>query len=270
MRSQVHLGSSACLNLEDLSRQAIGGPVTICGDNEIIWIQSQIWFVGNRDYTWSSMRSVRFRMIVCLPTSTSAGTLITNFTGPFRLAEEVSNILTMCILDNHPLGSQSLGCAWILAFATLRALAEQVDFIFHISDPISMQGPSKIPRLQDLPILLERSNNLTRLDRYLSSLEEFVTFFTSVHGMIHGEQAEKDSTETPLPFRTPRLRQRAKLEATWALNKVQRQQKLCSTYIKHFETLVQMVCILYAAIKKVHLAHISRCCLSPRPKSLPA
>lgn len=62
--------------------------------------------------------------------------MITNFTGPFRLAEEMSTILTDCLLENHPMGRQSLGCVWILAFAILRTIAEQMDFAFELFDPI--------------------------------------------------------------------------------------------------------------------------------------
>ena len=66
--------------------------------------------------------------------------MITNFTGPFRLAEEMSTILTNRLLESHPMGRQSLGCAWILAFAILRTIAEQVDFVFEILDPIDVSS----------------------------------------------------------------------------------------------------------------------------------
>ena len=100
------------------------------------------------------MRQVRFRMIICLPTmacagnflyttvtvrihdKTRLGTLITNFIGPFRIAKEISDIFTEEVLENHPLGRQSLGCTWILAFTILRTMAEQLDFAFEIFDPL--------------------------------------------------------------------------------------------------------------------------------------
>lgn len=63
------------------------------------------------------------------------GTLITNFVGPLDLAEEISTICTTSILENHPLGRQVLSCAWILVFAILRTVAEQLDFAFEIFDP---------------------------------------------------------------------------------------------------------------------------------------
>ena len=66
--------------------------------------------------------------------------MITNFTGPFRLAREMSSILTDGLLENHPMGRQSLGCAWILGFAILRTIAEQVDFVFELFDPIDVSS----------------------------------------------------------------------------------------------------------------------------------
>ena len=40
----------------------------------VIWLQTQIWFVGKRNPIWSSIRQIRFRMVVCLPTANHAGT----------------------------------------------------------------------------------------------------------------------------------------------------------------------------------------------------
>ena len=66
-----------------------------------------------------------------------SGTLLTNFIGPFALASEISEICTRAVIANHPLGKGSLGCIWILAFAMLRTLAEQVDFVFEAFDPVN-------------------------------------------------------------------------------------------------------------------------------------
>lgn len=66
----------------------------------------------------------------------SLGTLITNFVGPLRLAQEISSIYMSRLLDSHALGPQALRCVWILAFAILRTTAEQLDFAFEIFDPI--------------------------------------------------------------------------------------------------------------------------------------
>lgn len=64
------------------------------------------------------------------------GTLVTNFVGPLRLAQEISSIYVSRLLDSHALGPQALGCVWILAFAMLRTTAEQLEFAFDIFDPI--------------------------------------------------------------------------------------------------------------------------------------
>ena len=73
------------------------------------------------------------------------GTLITNFVGPFGLASEISEVCTRAITENHPLGKGSLGCIWVVAFAILRTLAEQLDFVFEAFDPvIALLGVSKL------------------------------------------------------------------------------------------------------------------------------
>lgn len=93
-------------------------------------------------------------MVVCLPTADHAGkypyccgmscctsnriqgTLITNFLGPHRLAQEISSLYVERVLESHSLGRQSLGCVWILAFSILKTTAEQIDFAFDVFDPI--------------------------------------------------------------------------------------------------------------------------------------
>lgn len=62
------------------------------------------------------------------------GTLITNFVGPLGLASDISTIFMERVLEHHPLGQRSLGCVWILSFALLRTIAEQLDVAFEILD----------------------------------------------------------------------------------------------------------------------------------------
>jgi hypothetical protein len=69
-----------------------------------------------------------------------AGTLITNFLGPYRLAGEISSICTGRLLEGHPFGREVLGCGWILSFAMLRIIVEQLDFAFELFDPVD-QSP---------------------------------------------------------------------------------------------------------------------------------
>ena len=64
--------------------------------------------------------------------------------GPHRLAQEVSSIFVNRVLEAHPLGRRTLGCVWLLAFAMLRTMAEQLDFAFEIFDPVDA-SPSVRP-----------------------------------------------------------------------------------------------------------------------------
>lgn len=192
---------------------------------------------------------------------TLLGTLITNFVGPLNLAEEISTICTTSVLQNHPLGRQALSCVWILAFALLRTTAEQLDFAFEIFDPansspsvrvitslslwtllmsltLKVQFPG-VPQISGLPAILEKANRLSRIDRYLSSLEEFSSFFISVHGLFHAPV--KPMPQTSSAFLSERVAALRKLESKKAKNKILHEQRLCKTYMKQFDTLVQMV-----------------------------
>lgn len=242
-----HLGNHGCLDLDDASTQMLGGPTAPEGVDEFIWLQTQVWFVGKRARLWSSVRQTRFRMIICLPTMTSAGTLITNFVGPLRVAEEVSNIFTERVLENHPLGRQSLGCAWILAFTILCTMAEQLDFAFEIFDPIDSTMPLSIPKLDDLPLILEKATRLARIDRYLSSLEEFASFFLSVQHLPLSGQVPEDLLQSPV-FRSSSVSRTAKFEASRARSKISHEQRLCRTYMNQFQTLIQLI-ISYSATR---------------------
>lgn len=97
-------------------------------------------------------------MVLCVPTEASPGiltcipgymdnlsdhllgTLITNFVGrpghEFELARRLSNAITAHAIDNHPLGQQSLNSVWIVAFAVVRELAQEVDTILQVLDPM--------------------------------------------------------------------------------------------------------------------------------------
>lgn len=91
---------------------------------------------------WYVMSYRPWPIVIMFFTQESVGTLITNFEGQIDITEEISRICTERILENHPLGRQSLGCAWILAFTILRTIAEQLDFVFEIFDPIHSSAVS--------------------------------------------------------------------------------------------------------------------------------
>ncbi|KAJ9668396.1 hypothetical protein H2201_001444 [Coniosporium apollinis] len=142
--TDLYIGHHRCLDPQATSEQILGGPSTAPGGHEVIWIKTRAWFIGRRAPLWASMTPVLFRMVVCLPTSESAGTVITNFTGPHRLAEEMSSFCTERITDEHPYGRNSLACVWILAFSILRVVAEQLDFAFNVFDPIQSHHGTSI------------------------------------------------------------------------------------------------------------------------------
>jgi hypothetical protein len=239
-----YLNDHGCLDLHSLSKQMLGGPIKRKASGEFIWIQTTIWFLGGRNPNWSSVQQSGFRMVLCMPTRSNAGTLITNFVGRAALAEEISRICTENVLANHAMGSQALGCVWILAFSILRSIAEQVDFAFQTLDPTAV-SQATIPRMDDLPFLLEKANHLARLDRYISGLDEFSAFFVSVRSFQHNRDPSLCSTtsdsETTQPYRSRNIRERATLESSLAQQKIVRAQRLCSTFLRQYESLVQMV-----------------------------
>jgi hypothetical protein len=241
-----YLNDHGCLDLHNLSTQMLGGPVMRNDSGEFIWIQATIWFLGGRNPAWSSVQQSGFRMIVCMPTRSNAGTLITNFVGKAALAEEISRICTENVVANHAMGSQALGCVWILAFSVLRSIAEQMDFAFQTFDPTAV-SPAAIPRMDDLPLLLQKANHLARIDRYISGLEEFSSFFISVRSFQHNRDPGLCRvTPDPVPdstqaYRSRDTRERASLESSLAQQKIVRAQKLCSTFLRQYESLVQMV-----------------------------
>ncbi|KAL9103039.1 MAG: hypothetical protein Q9163_001869 [Psora crenata] len=255
-----YLGGHLCLEIGHESRRLLGGPVRTGDDNEcrirlnssmgtawlsdtVAWLQTSVWFLGEREPAWSSLRQTEFRMIICLPKSHHAGTLITNFVGPFRLAQELSKSVIRRITRNHCLGRQIFGCVWILAFAILRTLTEELEFAFDMLDPIDdSRTQSLLPQLADLPVILEKSNNLARIDRYLSTLDEFVSFFIAVRQSrrIDAIQGQSDGLSRDLP--SPQSsNEYATFEAFRAREKLRYEQNLCRTYMKQYDALIQVV-----------------------------
>ena len=169
--ARYHLDGHTCLGVEDVSRQAFGGPILTSNDN---WCESATW---NYTYTFKAEADSRLApdaqlvcgkespsLVFCAPNLFSngrvfthdrscrqvpaalglqssywqaTGTLITNFLGPQQHAQEMSGLYMERVLENHSLGRQALGCIWILFFAILRTTAEQIGFAFEIFDPIN-------------------------------------------------------------------------------------------------------------------------------------
>ncbi|KAK3176619.1 hypothetical protein OEA41_007942 [Lepraria neglecta] len=242
--AKIHLGGHKCLDLESRSRQALGGPTDAGDDGKCRHhMASDTDLVRGKTNTY---------MVLLAADKISNGyllahsTIITNFVGPHRLAQEVGSIYVERVLEGHSLGHQTLGCVWLLAFAILRTTAEQLDFAFDIFDPTDAP-PSmhNIPQLNDLPEILEKSNRLARIDRYLSGLEEFQSFFSSVRQLLSVEAAP-ETGDNQLGFRSTDVTKSADFEAARAQEKIQQEQRLCQTYMRQYDTLVQLV-ISYSA-----------------------
>lgn len=89
-------------------------------------------------------------------------------------------------------------------------------------------------------MILQQSDRLARIDRYLSSLEEFAAFFISVRQEFSPERSSQTAPET-LQCLSRSTVQCANLEASRAQRKIEHEQRLCKTYLKQFDTLVQLV-----------------------------
>ncbi len=97
-----------------------------------------------------------------------------------------------------------------------------------------------VPKLDDLPFILEKSNRLARIDRYLAGLEEFQSFFLSVQQLLAPEPDSYTSGDDPT-FRSAKTKRSAQFEASRAREKIQQEQRLCRTYIRQYDALVQLV-----------------------------
>ena len=97
-----------------------------------------------------------------------------------------------------------------------------------------------VPKIDDLPFILEKSNRLARIDRYLAGLEEFHSFFLSVQQLLAQFPDPSASDDDPL-FRSTRNKKSAHFEASRAREKIQQEQRLCKTYMRQYDAQVQLV-----------------------------
>ena len=129
-----------------------------------------------------------------------------------------------------------------MAYAILRTIVEQTDHAFKIFDPVS-SGRMPVPRMDDLPSVLDKANNLARLDRYLSEIEEFSSFFEAVQKMSQAESIADDSvaaTQQDPVLSHRHLAHRASLERSRLEQKIRHSQRLSRTYLSQYESLIQM------------------------------
>lgn len=238
--SRLYLADHGCLDFNGPAEAGFGGPMPNKSGQEFVWLQTKIWFMGSQSPNWSSIEEVDMRIVVVQPSEDKAGTVITNFPGPLKLARRMSRICTKALIEDHPFGGRTLCCGWIVAYAILRTVVEQVDCAFQIFDPVSSENLF-VPRVDDLPFVLDKATNLARLNRYLSELEEFASFFEAVQEMSQAERAaasNQGGPQKPLPS-CYRLIHRATLERSRLRHKILLSKQLSSTYLKQYENLIQ-------------------------------
>ena len=282
--SRTYLADHGCLDDAHAPSQAVlGGPVPNQDGQEFVWLHAKAWFMGSRSpANWSSVEEVELRLVVLQPLGDRAGTVITNFLAPrggggggggLARPREISDICTDALVHNHAFGARALGCGWIVAYALLRTVAEQAGGAFQIFDPVSASSlasttvgpaaaaerlPVRIPRIDDLPSILERASNLSRLERYFSQLEESASFLEAVQRTSRAEDpaawtarqssqredngAHATTTMTPSCYR---LVHRAALEQERLRCRIVHSRRLSRTYLAHYENLVQ-VAVTYA------------------------
>lgn len=78
------------------------------------------------------------------------------------------------------------------------------------------------------------------MDRYLAGLEEFQSFFLSVQRSLASEH-DSNASEYEPTFRSARTKKSAQFEASRAREKIQQEQRLCQTYMRQYDALVQLV-----------------------------
>lgn len=94
--------------------------------------------------------------------------------------------------------------------------------------------------MDDLPAILAKTNKLARIERYLSSMDEMLSFFQRVRQLFAFEGAATDREKSTLMFQHARAKIYADLESSKASDKTLYKQRLCKTYRRQFEHLVQM------------------------------
>ena len=101
-----------------------------------------------------------------------------------------------------------------------------------------------VPRLDDLPFILEKSNRLARIDRYLAGLEEFQSFFLSVQEFLCPPRPDPGTSGDSPAFCSETTKKSACFEASRAREKIQQEQRLCQTYMRQYDALVQLVSLI--------------------------
>ncbi|KAI0166654.1 hypothetical protein GGR57DRAFT_447415 [Xylariaceae sp. FL1272] len=183
----------------------------------------------------SSVRSCTLLMVICLPTPTTAGTVITNFIGRQSMIEGFGCRMVHKMLAEHAMGSQAMSCVWVLAMSLLRTiLTAPLEDVSTIFDPLT-RGTFEIPQLAELPRLLKQSHELVTIDRYASRLSEMLAFFDSVKAFQQKQHVGSTGDGYSI------VSTRSSLESELTRNKITHVQQLCKTYTRQHESLLQMM-----------------------------
>jgi hypothetical protein len=241
--SRRMLDGHKCLDLQSLEQNTFGGPIK-CDDNSyFVWVQTVVWSIAQTDRELSVTRC-SLRMVVCLPTPTTAGTVITHLSGANLEAIDTVSKALAGFLDLHSMGTDALQCVWVLAFSILRAVAEQLDLAFHVFDPLS-EAEAFIPHIDQVPRMLQQANDLARIERYTS---EIVTFFDVVRSFQQSQTSEPRFEQPPrgegslMQSCYAVISPRSNLESELVKQRIGHSRELCQTCIKQCDNLLQMVC----------------------------
>ncbi|PVH85279.1 hypothetical protein DL98DRAFT_583874 [Cadophora sp. DSE1049] len=160
------------------------------------------------------MRSVVIRIVLCLPSPKTTGLLITHFIGSHELVNTISDICTKQVLENHPLKENSRRCVWIIAFALVLTIANQLDFALAILNPDKI-GSDKTNFPNTERLIIGRRDSILLVDPNLAC----------------GEQDDEEGRW---------IRARSRLECLKAQDKIRSQQKMSMTFIKDYENFIQL------------------------------
>lgn len=253
--SSMFLQDHGCLEVHNLGHRVLGGPVKLDNNSQFIWVRTPVWSLGPYTPTLTSVKRCDLCMVICLPTPTTAGTVITNIIGDVDAVHQLNKLLTRNLLDEHAMGLDALQCVWVLALSIVRVLVAQLKTAFTTFDPLD-KLTTRLPTLGEMPRLLDQTSDLARMDRYISGLDEIVAFFHSVKSFQRSFQLE--DRNDPIFAIEPRtgpgppdghgtlsslsqISPRSRLESELAKQGLQHTRDLCRTYMRQYETLLQMV-----------------------------
>lgn len=238
--SSLYLDNHGCLDLHYIGSQVRGGPIRTRTGGHFIWIQTSVPFIDRRSRSWSSLQQCGLKMVVSLPTRQQAGTIITNFTGKSAAVEQISRAMIIATIHEHAMGSDIMGCVWTLAYSIIQSIARQMDTAFRLFDPLDSRD--SVTHFTRLPLMLERWNELARVDRYISGIAEILDFLDAVCTFQSRSNSTVEPNHVGSSHRvsdTTRLPARTQLEMALTRQKVTGSLRLCHTYMEQHNNHVQ-------------------------------